>query len=68
MSRAGDIDFANDAAANPGSLPRGGGPFDFKDFSNKFMAGCAAKAVVAAKDFDVRVADTCKANSYSRPT
>jgi len=48
---AGEVDFSDDAAADPG------GCVGFFDDSDEFMAGAAGEAVVAAEKFEVGVAD-----------
>jgi len=48
---AGEVDFSDDAAANPG------GGFGFFDDSDELVAGASGEAVVAAEEFEVSVAD-----------
>jgi hypothetical protein len=63
---AGDIDFADHTAADPQVFPCAGAS-DFRDLSDKFVSRSAPKTVVTTENFDIGLADACKANSYSRP-
>jgi hypothetical protein len=65
QARAGQINFADYAAADPGAIFRGGYA---DDFAHEFVAQRALKIVVAAQDFDVRVADSRKAHADQCPT
>ena len=67
MSGAGDIDFADHAAADPCVSFCAGEASDLDHLSHEFVARCAPKAVVTTKNFDIGIANACQANLYSRP-
>jgi len=67
QSVAGDIDFTNDAFAQPAFLFVRANACNVLHFSDKFMSRSAAKIVVAAQDFDVGVADAGETNADKRP-
>ncbi len=70
---AGDVDFAGDALTGPAglfALDRRGWfttIADGDDVADEFVAGDAAEVVVAAEDFDVRVADAGEADFDQGP-
>jgi hypothetical protein len=61
---ARQIDFADDAAADPVAILRA---CDACDFAYKFVAERALEIVIAAKDFDVGVADSREADADESP-
>jgi hypothetical protein len=64
---AGDIDFAGDAASEPAFLFMASRGTYIYYFADEFVAGRSAKIVVAAKDFEVRVADAGEAHADESP-
>ena len=63
---AADIDLAGDALAKPAFL-LGRRACYFHHRADEFVAGYAAKVVVATEDFDVRIADAGQANADQCP-
>jgi len=66
-SRAGDINFAGDAASQPVFLLAASCAADVHYFADEFVAGGSTKIVVAAKDFDVGIADAREADADESP-
>ena len=64
QSGARQINFAGDAAADPGAILRAR---DADDFAHEFVAERAMKIVVAAQNFDVGVADSREADADEGP-
>jgi hypothetical protein len=62
--RTRQIDFADNAAANPSAIL---GACDALDFAHKFVAERALKIVVAAQNFDVGIADSREADANEGP-
>jgi hypothetical protein len=62
---ARQIDFSDDAAANPVAILRA---CDADDFAYKFVPERAVKIVVAAQNFDVGVANSREANADEGPS
>jgi hypothetical protein len=61
---ARQIDFSDDAAADPGAILRA---CYADDIAHKFVAERAVKIVIAAQNFDVGVADSREANADEGP-
>ena len=66
-SCAGDINFAGDAASQPVFLLAASCAADVHYFADEFVAGGSTKIVVAAKDFDVGIADAREADADESP-
>src|SRR5262249_24368790 len=67
-SCAGDIDFPCYAFSDPRAFHRCRNTSDFHNFTDKFVTRRAAKAVIAAKNFDIGVANPCETDFDERPT
>lgn len=57
---AGEVDFADDAAAEPG------GGIGFFDHADEFVAGATGEAIVAAEEFEVSVANAGEGDADQR--
>jgi hypothetical protein len=68
VSRTGNVDFAADSVAQPFVLLRRGNAVHFSYFTDEFMAGNTAKALITAKNLDVGVANSGKPNANQCPT
>jgi hypothetical protein len=62
-----NVDFPGDTFADPAFPGCAGDSGDLQNLSDEFMAGDAKKMMVAAKDFDVSVADARQVNANERP-
>jgi hypothetical protein len=62
--RAPDVNFAHHARANPFRIPPTG---DAHDLAHELVAQGPLKIVIAAQNFDVRVADPGKPHADKRP-
>ncbi len=67
VSRTGNVDFAADSVAQPLVLLLRGSTVQLSYFTDEFMAGNTAKALIAVKDLDVGVANSGKPNADQRP-
>ena len=59
----GNVDFTSDAFAKPFGFFFCGNAIDVGDFANKFVAGDAAKGMIAAQNLNVGVADAGQENA-----
>src|ERR1700719_1386666 len=66
-SCAGDINFAGDAAAQPIILLAAPRAVHVHHFPDEFVTRRSVKGMVAAKNFDVRVAEPGEPHAYKRP-
>src|SRR5262249_46381372 len=66
-SRAGDVNFAGNTFPDPSAFRKGRNSCDFYNFPHELVPWRAAKAVIAAKNFDVCVADSGEADFDKRP-
>src|ERR1700674_489048 len=64
QTRTRQINFADDAPPDPGTIFRAR---DADDFAHKFVSERAVKIVIAAQNFDVGVADSSEANAHEGP-
>src|SRR5207248_2408654 len=64
---ARDVDFADNAFADPRFLHGGGNSRDINNFPDEFMAGNSMEAVIAAKNFHVGIANPSETHSYQSP-
>ena len=67
VSRAGDIDLANDAAAHPASPLMRGNAANLRDLTDKFMPQRAAKIMIAAQNLNVGIANPSQPHADKRP-
>ena len=58
IAAASDVDFPAYAPSEPFCFFARGNSSDVRDFADKLVAGCSAKRMIAAKNFDVGVADS----------
>jgi hypothetical protein len=68
VGSARNVDFSGDATADPFGSPAGGHVANFGDLADEFMPGNAAKSVVAAQNFDIRVANSRQAYADECPS
>jgi hypothetical protein len=68
LSRACDVDFTGDAPAEPTGPRALRDAAHIRHFPDKLMTQDTAKCVIAAKDFDVGVADSRETNADERPS
>jgi hypothetical protein len=61
---AWDVDFASDSFPDPPLRHRRRNSAHFLHFAYEFVAGCAAKIVVAAQNFQVGIANTRHARTH----
>src|SRR5712691_13446592 len=64
QSGAVQLDFSDDAAPDPALVSCAG---DAHDIAHEFVAKRAVKVVIAAQDFNIRVADSRQAHADQRP-
>src|ERR1700682_933220 len=58
------IDFSDDAPPDPALVSCAGNAYHFP---YEFMAECAVKIVIAAQDFNIRIANSRQAHTDQRP-
>src|SRR5260221_9595313 len=64
---ARDVDFADDAFPDPCLLHGGGNVRDINNFPDEFMARNSMKAMIAAKNFHVGIANPGETHSHQSP-
>src|SRR6266436_6838171 len=64
---ARDVDFADNAFADPCLFHGGGNARDINNFPDKFMAGNSMKAVIATKNFHVGIANPGETHAHQSP-
>ncbi len=64
QASAREIDFSDDAPPDPVLVFCAG---NARDIAHEFVAKSAFKIVIAAQDFNIRIADSRQANAHQRP-
>ncbi len=67
IRRAGNIDFAGNAFAEPAFPCFSRGTADFHDFAHKFVPRSTLELVISTQNFNVGIADACDIHANQRP-